>query len=208
MESEFTAPLFVVLSAPSGAGKTTLCDNLLDLCPTLTRAITCTTRKPRPGERDGLHYYFLDPEEFARRAENGLFLEQAMVYGNRYGTLKSEVMGKLRRHQDALLCVDVQGAATIQARADGEPELRRALVTVFLAPSSMAELRRRLELRGEDSPEVIEQRLGIARREITQWKHFQYLIVSQTREADLAKMRAIVEAEKLRQFRATPPPRE
>src|SRR5690606_40295332 len=109
------------------------------------RAVTCTTRQPRPGERDGVDYYFLDPADFLKRVQAGNFLEHATVYGNSYGTLKSEVVSKLRQGRDVLLNVDVQGAASIRARADGDEELKTALVTVFLAPPSLAVLEQRLK---------------------------------------------------------------
>src|SRR3989454_5683189 len=117
------SPLLVVLSAPSGGGKTTLCQQLLAARPNLTRAVTCTTREPRVGEKDGVDYYFLDATTFLKRVQAGNFLEHATVYGNSYGTLKSEVLGKMRQGLDVLLTVDVQGAATIRQHAEGDPKL-------------------------------------------------------------------------------------
>src|SRR5262252_1571597 len=123
-------PLLVLISAPSGGGKTTLCQQLLAARPQMTRAVTCTTRPPRKGERDGVDYYFLDAESFLKRVQAGNFLEHATVFGNSYGTLKGEVLGKLRQGKDTLLNVDVQGAAAIRERADEDPELKKSLVTV------------------------------------------------------------------------------
>jgi hypothetical protein len=111
-------PLLVLISAPSGAGKTTLCQQLLSARPDMARAITCTTRDPRAGEKDGVDYYFLDAGSFLKRVQAGNFLEHATVFGNSYGTLKAEVLGKLRQGKDVLLNVDVQGAATIRSRAE------------------------------------------------------------------------------------------
>src|SRR6266567_2729535 len=196
------SPLLVVLSAPSGTGKTTLCQQLLVVRPNLTRAITCTTREARPGERDGVDYYFLDAATFLKRVQAGNFLEHATVYGNSYGTLKSEVLGKLRQGKDVVLNVDVQGAATIRSEAETDPELKRALVTVFLAPPSMAALAQRLKKRGLDSAAAIQKRLSVARQEIAQWKNFDYLIVSSAIPEDLRRMQAILDAEKMRQARA------
>src|SRR5205809_5052917 len=130
-------PLLIVLSAPSGTGKTTLCEQLLIARPNLTRAITCTTREPRSGEQDGVDYYFLDAGTFLKRVQAGNFLEHATVHGNSYGTLKSEVVGKLRQGKDVILNVDVQGAATIREASNEDHELGRSLLTVLLTPPSM-----------------------------------------------------------------------
>jgi len=198
-------PLLIVISAPSGGGKTTLCQQLLAVRPNVTRAITCTTRSPRPGEQDGVDYYFLDAGTFLKRVQAGNFLEHATVYGNSYGTLKSEVLGKLRHGKDVVLNVDVQGAAAIRSGAEGDAELKRALVTVFLAPPSIDALEQRLKKRGLDSPAAIQKRLSVARQEIAQWKHFDYLIVSSAIAEDLRRMQAIMDAEKMRQGRANLP---
>lgn len=200
-----TSPLLILLSAPSGGGKTTLCQQLMAARPGLTRAVTCTTRSPRPGERDGVDYYFLDAGSFLKRVQAGNFLEHATVYGNSYGTLKAEVMGKLRQGKDVLLTVDVQGAATIQEKAGQEPELKRALVSVFLTPPSLDILEERLRRRGSDSAAAIQKRLGVARQEIAQWKHFDYLLISSKVNEDLRRMLAIIESEKMRTTRERPP---
>lgn len=198
-------PLLVVISAPSGTGKTTLCEQLLKARPNLTRAITCTTREARPGERDAVDYYFLDAATFLKRVQAGNFLEHATVHGNSYGTLKSEVLGKLRQGKDVILNVDVQGAATIREESKEDHELGRALLTVFLTPPSMEVLEERLKKRGLDSGTIIQKRLSVARQEIAQWKHFDYLIVSASIDEDLRRMEAILEAEKMRQSRAQLP---
>lgn len=197
--------LLIVISAPSGGGKTTICDQLLEHQPNTVRAVTCTTREPREGEKDGVDYYFLDAATFLKRVQAGNFLEHATVYGNSYGTLKSEVLGKLRQGKDVLLSIDVQGAATIRARAEEDGELKRALLTVFLAPPSIKALEKRLQKRAKDTASVIQKRLAVARQEIAQWKHFDYLMVSSTIADDLKKMQAIITAEKLRHGRAHPP---
>src|SRR5580692_1571907 len=197
-------PLLVVISAPSGGGKTTLQDQLLEANPSLSRAVTCTTREPRPGEKDGEDYYFLDATSFLKRVQAGNFLEHATVFGNSYGILKSEVLSKLRAGKDVLLNVDVQGAATIRDRAASDPELKQALVQVFLTPPSLAILEERLKRRGTDSPAVIQKRLGVARQEIAQGKNFDYLIISTTIGEDLRRMQCVIEAEKMRVARAKP----
>jgi guanylate kinase len=196
-------PLLIVISAPSGGGKTTLCRQLLAARPDMTRAVTCTTRPPRPGEKDGVDYHFLDAAEFQRRVQAGDFLEHATVFGRSYGTLKSEVFSRLRGDRDVLLNVDVQGAATIREQAQTEPELKRALVTVFLTPASVAVLEERLRNRGADTLGEIQKRLGVARQEIAHWRDFDYLLISLTIPDDLRRMLAIVDAEKLRAARAT-----
>ncbi len=199
------SPLLIIISAPSGGGKTTLCQQLLATRPDLTRAITCTTRAPREGERDGVDYHFLDAAGFLKRVQAGNFLEHATVYGHSYGTLKSEVLNKLRQGHDVLLNVDVQGAATIRQKAAEEPELQRALLSVFLTPPSLAVLENRLRRRATDAEAVIQKRLAVARQEIAQWKHFDYLLISGSISEDLRRMQAIVEAEKLRSTRMAPP---
>jgi guanylate kinase len=198
-------PLLILISAPSGAGKTTLVHLLLDVQPHLTRAITCTTREPRPGEKDGVDYHFFTAEEFLKRLHAGNFIEHATVYGNSYGILKSELLGKLREGKDVLLNVDVQGAATIREQAETEPELHRALVTIFLTPPSVAVLEQRLKKRGADADAVIQKRLAVARQEIAQWKNFDYLLISGDKREDLRRALAIIEAEKMRSARSTAP---
>jgi guanylate kinase len=199
------SPLLILISAPSGAGKTTVCQQLLMTRPEMYRAITCTTRQPREGEQDGIDYYFLDPETFLKRVHAGNFLEHATVYGNSYGTLRAEVLGKLRQGKDVLLNVDVQGAGAIREQAQADPELRRALVTVFLTPQSLGVLEERLRRRGTDAPAVVQKRLAVARQEIAQWRHFDYLLLSSTIAEDLRRMLLIVEAEKMRGHRSQPP---
>ena len=200
-----SAPLLILISAPSGGGKTTLCHQLLKARPDMTRAITCTTRAPRPGEKDGVDYHFFDATEFLKRLHAGNFLEHATVYGNSYGILKSELLGKLREGKDVLLNVDVQGAATIREQAENEPELKRALVTVFLTPTPLSVLEERLKKRGADAVAVIQKRLAVAKQEIAQWKNFDYLLISGTKLEDLRRILAIIDAEKMRAARSQPP---
>ena len=204
-EKKSAPPLLILISAPSGAGKTTLCDLLLASQLNLTRAITCTTRAPRPGEKDGVDYHFFTAEEFLKRLHAGNFLEHATVYGNSYGLLKSELLAKLRAGKDVLLNVDVQGAATIRAAAMEELELREALVTVFLTPPSVEILEQRLKKRNSDAEAVIQKRLAVAKQEVGQWKNFDYLVISTSKPEDLRRTLAIVEAEKMRAARSPAP---
>jgi guanylate kinase len=202
-KGRLSSPLLIVISAPSGGGKTTLCQQILARHPNMVRAVTCTTRPPRPGEVEGRDYYFLDSAAFAQRLAAGGFLEQATVYNHCYGVPKTEILDKLRQGSDVLLNVDVQGAATVCGRAVQDSELARALVTVFLTPASLAELEERLQRRGTDSPAELAKRLSVARQEIAQWPHFQYLIISTSIAEDARQMEAIIDAERLRQSRST-----
>jgi guanylate kinase len=205
MQAEHPTSLLVVISAPSGGGKTTLCKELLAKMPNMSRAVTCTTREPRDGEVDGVDYYFLDATSFLKRVQAGNFLEHATVFGNSYGVLKSEVLSKLRQGKDVLLNVDVQGAATIRERAHEDPELKDCLLQVFLTPPSLAILEERLNRRGTDSTQVIQKRLSVAKQEISQWKNFDYLILSSSIAEDLRQMKCILEAEKMKISRCKPP---
>jgi guanylate kinase len=198
-----SSPILIVLSAPSGGGKTTLCQQILAHHPEMVRVVTCTTRLPRPGEVEGRDYYFISPADFARRLTAGEFLEHAQVYNHCYGIPRAEVLAKFTLGKDVLLNVDVQGAATVCARASEDPVLSRALVTVFLTPATLEELEFRLRRRGTDSPAQLEKRLGVARQEIAQWRHFQYLIISTTIAEDVRRLEAIIEAERMHQTRST-----
>jgi len=197
--------LLIVLSAPSGAGKTTLGDNLLGKRKDIVRAVTCTTRKPRPGEQHGVHYFFFSLEEFGLKVDAGEFLEHANVFGNRYGTLKSEVLTKLRAGQDVLLTIDVQGAATVRKLAKSDAELDKALVTVFLTPPSRNELVTRLNGRGTEKPEELARRMKEADDELSAWPQFDYLLLSETREKDVAALEEIITAERRRTKRLALP---
>jgi len=205
MKKPKSNPLLILISAPSGGGKTTLCRQLLRDRRNMVRAVTCTTRAPRPGEKNGVDYYFLKADDFLRRVQAGNFLEHATVYGNSYGLLKSELLGKLRAGKDVLLNVDVQGAATIREQAQAEPELNQALITIFLTPTSLSEIERRLKRRGADAPDVIRKRVAAARQEIVQWKNFDYLLISSSKQEDLRRALAIIEAEKMRVERSQAP---
>jgi guanylate kinase len=184
--------LFVV-SAPSGAGKTTLC-NALRQTPDFVYSVSCTTRAPRPGEIDGEDYYFLSKEEFARRVEAGEFLEHATVHGYHYGTLRSTVLKHLNQGVDVLLDIDIQGAAAIRACVDAQ--IIDALADVFIMPPSLDELHHRLIKRSTESPDEIQVRLRNATAEIKSWRLYKYSIISGSVEEDLQKFRAIMRAER------------
>lgn len=198
-------PLLILISAPSGAGKTTLCEQLLANHPEITRAVTCTTRAPRAGERNGVDYHFLSRPEFEQRIQAGEFLEHANVYGNLYGTLKTEILERLRTGKHVLLNIDVQGAATVRQQAKSHAELGAALISVFLTPDSFSVLEQRLRKRGTDSEDVIQRRLLTARQELEQYRHFDYLLISTSIGEDLRRMQTILEAERMRESRSIPP---
>ncbi|PWU08829.1 MAG: guanylate kinase [Verrucomicrobia bacterium] len=186
-----TGILFVV-SAPSGAGKTTLCRNLRQQADFIY-AVSCTTRTPRPGEIVGEDYYFLSEEEFQARIEDDEFLEYAEVHGRKYGTLKATVFEHLKKGVDVLLDIDTQGAAAIRSCRD--PFILDALVDVFIMPPNIEELRHRLLRRGSDSEEQIAVRLKNAQREMLRWKEYKYTILSGSMEEDIAKFRSVMRAE-------------
>jgi guanylate kinase len=187
--------ILLVVSGPSGSGKTTLCRRLADVGE-VGYSTSCTTRSPRPGEVDGRDYHFLSREAFQARLAAGDFLEHAEVHGNFYGTLKSEVTGRLEAGADVVMDIDVQGAE--QVRASTDPLVRRALVDLFVMPADEAELRARLSGRGTDSEEVIALRMKNALEEIGHWPEYQYRLLSSTREEDYSRFKALLFAERLR----------
>jgi guanylate kinase len=185
--------ILFILSAPSGAGKTTL-RNLLKRTPDFVFSVSCTTRKPRPGEVHGEDYFFLQEEDFLRRVESGDFIEHATVHGNHYGTLRETVLDNLEHGIDVLLDVDIQGAAMI--RATTHEKIRDAIADVFLMPGSMEELKRRLLKRGTETPEQLEIRLRNATVEMQSRREYRYTLISGLPEEDFENFRAIMLAER------------
>ena len=195
-------PLLIVVSAPSGAGKTTLCERLLADHPEVSYSISCTTRAPREGEVDGKSYHFLTEQEFLLKVEGEEFLEYAQVYGHWYGTLRHTVETMLHSGQNALMDVDVQGAATIRdyvARLDSASPLRRGFVDIFIAAPSYHELERRITVRGKDAPEVIKRRMLEAHSEMTHSPKYRYLVVNDDLDRAYRALESIVIAERHRQ---------
>ncbi len=187
--------ILLVVSGPSGSGKTTLCRTLAD-SGQVRYSISCTTRLPRSGEIDGRDYHFLSREQFSARLDAGDFLEHAVVHGNLYGTLKSEVTGHLHQGSDVVMDIDVQGAAQIRTCPD--PEIRRALVDLFVMPPDERELLARLSGRGTDSGETIALRMVNALEEMRNWQLYTYRLLSSTREADFAALLALLATERMR----------
>ncbi len=188
--------LMLILSSPSGAGKTTLTRMLLQNKDVdLTLSVSVTTRGRRSSEVDGLHYHFITNERFVDMRERGELLECADVHGNRYGTPRLPVEDLLRRGRDVLFDIDYQGTQQIVSKA------RDDVATVFILPPSMRELRARLERRAEDSAEVIARRLEAARNEITRWKIYDYVLVNDDLQTTFGDVLAILAAERLRRDR-------
>ena len=174
-------PLLIVMSAPSGAGKTTLCDRLLQDFPEITYSVSCTTRPPRGLEEDGEDYYFLSDAEFAARLKQGAFLEHARVHGFRYGTLKGPVCEAFAEGQCVLMDIDVAGAAQVRAHVAGLPAddpMRAGFVDIFIRPPSPQALQQRLEDRGEDDAAAIARRLRNAVDEMAHADEFRYQVVN------------------------------
>jgi len=190
--------LIIVVSAPSGGGKSSLCQRLLNL----VYSVSCTTRAPRGGEQHGQDYFFLTRPDFEAKIAGGEFLEYAEYNGNYYGTPRPFIEARLTAGKDVLLDVEVQGASQlIQRVRAGAFAYPNALVTIFLMPPSLELLETRLRRRGTDSAETIRNRLAIAEREMAHWPEYDYVIVSGHLDDDFAQGKAIVIAEKCRTLR-------
>jgi guanylate kinase len=184
--------ILFVISAPSGAGKTTLVEALRQN-PNLFYSVSCTTRAPRSGEINGEHYQFISDADFRARLEAGDFLEHAQVHGDSYGTLRKPIVTNLKNGIDVLIDIDTQGAATI--RNCDDPMIGQALTDVFIMPPDLDELRRRLHKRGTETEEQIKRRLETATREMELWRDYRYTIISGSVGEDLEKFLHIMAAE-------------
>ncbi len=193
--------ILFVISAPSGAGKTTLVEALRKTS-TFFYSVSCTTRAPRAGEIDGTHYRFLAAADFHARIEAGDFLEHAKVHGDLYGTLREPVHSSLKDGVDVLIDIDTQGADTI--RNYDHPIIRQALADIFIMPPDLEELRRRLAQRATETEQQIESRLVTAEREMELWRDYRYTIISGSIEEDLKKVRHIMSAERYLSRRLNP----
>ena len=176
-----TKPLFIVMSAPSGCGKTTLIDMLLQEYHDIVYSVSCTTREPRLGEEDGADYHFMSKERFEELLRENAFIEHASVHGNYYGTLKAPIEEVLAEGNSMILDIDVQGAHTVReyvrALPDTDP-LKIGYVDIFINPPSLEELRERLEGRGTDSPEVIEKRMSNAEGEMARAGEYMFQVTN------------------------------
>ena len=194
--------LILVVSAPSGGGKSSLCQRLLNWSPNLIYSVSCTTRRPRGGEQSGRDYFFLTRSDFEAKIAGGEFLEYAEYNGNYYGTPRSFVEEQLTAGKDVLLDVEVQGAGQLMKRIrTGSFAYPNSLVTIFLMPPSRELLETRLRRRGTDSEETICKRLALADCEMARWPEYDYVIVSGKLDEDFAQGKAIVIAEKCRAAR-------
>jgi guanylate kinase len=185
--------ILFVISAPSGAGKTTLVDALRRTSE-FVYSVSCTTRPARTGEVEGEDYQFLSDTEFNARAKAGEFLEHATVHDRQYGTLLKPIVEDLMNGRDVLIDIDIQGAANIRQHEDNF--VRQALTDVFIMPPDLDELRRRLTKRGTETADQIESRLKTAAREMQAWREYRYTVISRTTEEDLGKFRHIMNAER------------
>ena len=197
MEGIARRGLMLVLSSPSGAGKTTIAGRLIEEDADITPSISHTTRPKRKGETDGKDYHFIDKESFARMRDAGAFLEWAVVFDNYYGTTRAPVEQALRDGRDVLFDVDWQGAAALREAAKDD------VVSVFILPPSAAALEERLKARAEDSDEVVSKRMRGASNEIQHWPEYDYVVVNFDVDRSVAAVHTILEAERARRGRLT-----
>ncbi|GAB4356753.1 MAG: guanylate kinase [Kiloniellaceae bacterium] len=187
--------LMLVLSSPSGAGKTTISRRLLDTDGNLSLSISATTRPPRPGEVEGKDYYFVDQARFDAMVADGELLEFARVFGNNYGTPRKPVEQALEAGRDVLFDIDWQGTQQVREAA------RDDLVSVFILPPSTDELERRLYARAQDSEEVVRGRMAKAADEMSHWAEYDYIIINDDLEKSVQQVEAILTAERLKRER-------
>ena len=187
--------LMLVLSSPSGAGKTSICKSLLKLDKNIKLSISVTTRPKRSEEKNGEDYLFVDNKKFSRMLKKNYFLEQASVFGHNYGTPKKMVEDKLFKGEDLLFDIDWQGAQQLRSK------MREDVVSVFILPPNKKELEKRLKERGQDSPEVVLERMSSASKEITHWAEYDYVLVNTKLEESVLKVYNILKAERLKRIR-------
>ena len=191
-------PVLLILAGPAGSGKSTLCDRLVAEVPGFSRVVTTTTRTPRTGEVDGVHYHFLTPEQFDAKVAAGACLEWAWVHGRkRYGTLASSVLDPMAQGRSLVLSVDVQGVESFRRAAASNPLLARRMTTVFIVVDH-ERLVARMRGRAQDDEEEIAARMRTAERELREASKFDFLIESRTRDEDFAALRAILEKARVR----------
>ena len=188
----------IVISGPSGVGKSTLVKQARIELPYLEFSVSCTTRQPRAGEVNGKDYFFLTPEEFESKVENNEFLEYAGVFAHRYGTLKSEVVSRLQRGADVILDIDVQGAKQIRQAAAADPEIAKAAQFIMIVPPDMATLEARLSGRNSETPESLKLRLAGAQEELSNFRVYDYLVVNDDLETAGKELIMLLKTMKMR----------
>jgi guanylate kinase len=195
------SPVLIVIAGPAGSGKSTLSDRLVREQPTFSRVVTTTTRAPREGEVNGVHYHFFSPDVFRQKIAAGEFLEWAQVHGDRddrlYGTLKSSVLGPLAQGRDLVMNVDVQGVESFRRAARDDEPLRRAMTTVFILVDR-ERLVARMQTRAQDNAAEIARRMATAEAELREAGKFDFTIESRTRDEDFGALLAIVEKARAR----------
>jgi guanylate kinase len=189
--------IMLVLSSPSGAGKTTLSRKLLETDPAVELSISVTTRKQRPGEIDGRDYHFVDAARFEAMVKNDELLEWAQVFGNRYGTPRAPVADALARGRDVLFDVDWQGTRQLRNK------VKRDFVSIFVLAPSISDLERRLRTRAQDSDEVIHARMAKAADEMSHWDEYDYVVINRDLDRAFAEVQSILAAERLKRERQT-----
>jgi guanylate kinase len=190
--------LMLVLSSPSGAGKTTISRALLKADANLTMSISVTTRAPRPGEEHGKDYFFVTEDDYHRMVKGGELLEHARVFDNFYGTPKAYVESQLAAGRDVLFDIDWQGTQQLKASAGQD------LVSVFILPPSIEDLEKRLRGRAQDSEDVVRKRMSRASDEMSHWPEYDYVVVNRDVDQSISQVNAILTAERLRQRRRAP----
>lgn len=183
----------IIVSAPSGTGKSTLINKVLETETNIKLSVSATTRDMRAGEQDKVHYYFLKKEEFENRINNNEFLEYADVFGNYYGTLKSQIEEKFQDGKDVFLDIDYQGAEKITQKIN-----KKQLLKIFILPPSMNELKKRLIERGRDKPEDIEKRLAKAKLEIKQSINYDYVVVNDNFDETVQNIKSIIQTKRIK----------
>lgn len=192
---EGTRGFVLILTAPSGGGKGALAQHLIEKMKNIRFSVSTTTRKMRPGEEEGVHYFFVEKDQFEKMVAEKEFVEWALVFGNLYGTSRRSLLENLESGWDVILDIDWQGARQIRLL------LPEDVVQVAIVPPSREELRRRLQQRGQDAPDVIEKRMGMAEREFSHWLDADYVVINDRLEEACMDMCAIVRAERLKRVR-------
>jgi len=187
--------VMLVLSSPSGAGKSSICKSLMSLDKNLSLSISTTTRKKRPNEKSGEDYIFVSIDEFKSMLNKNHFLEHANVFGNYYGTDKSIVESRINNGKDLIFDIDWQGAQQLREK------MREDIVSVFILPPSKQELERRLKSRGEDSDEVVKKRMNGASAEITHWAEYDYVVINKNLNDSVKAVLGILKAERMKRIR-------